>query len=503
MVQADSVTSDVLETGVPNLDRILGGGLLRRCTAIVIGAPGTGKTLLAHQMAFYGAVRGASVLYLTGYSETHDKLLSYGRGLSFFNLDIIGRRIHYGSLPDLLREGPDETEDAIVSTARAQRSSLVVLDGFRSMRGFLSSGNAAAHFLYSLGAKLALLGATTLVILEGDPDDSANYPELTVCDVILALRRQRQDNGQRRLLEVVKSRGSQSLAGVHPFSITQDGLAVFPRFESTLNVCEPAWSPGQAGFGIAPLDALLYGGPSIGTCTLTAGSPGMGKTLLGLHFTAAGVAAGEPCLFLGFMESRAQLHEKARVFGMDLETAEANGVVRFLAQPAYDLEADAIAEVMRRDIEQRGVRRLVIDSAKELGRAVRSQERIPNFMSALVAYLRERRVTTYLTIDIPTVVGPVLEFADTPLSVLAENLLLLRQVAYRNHLHRLLSVLKMRFSDYERSIHEYAIVGGQGIQILGLAPPGEALLTGSAHPVPDLLATSQPGESQGGPWPQS
>ena len=503
MVREGNVAPEVLETGVPYLDRILGGGLMHRCTAIVIGAPGTGKTLLAHQMAFYGAVRGASVLYLTGYSETHDKLLSYSRGLSFFNADLIGRQIHYGSLPDLLREGPDQTEDAIVATARAQRSSLVVLDGFRSMRGFLSEGSEAAHFLYSLGAKLALLGATTLVILEGDPDDSANYPELTVCDVILALRRRRKDDGQRRLLEVVKSRGSRSLPGLHPFSITQDGLVVFPRFESTLGPTEPAWSPGQAGFGIAQLDAMLHGGPSIGTCTLTAGSPGMGKTLLGLHFTAAGVAAGEPCLFLGFMESRAQLHEKARLFGMDLRAAETRGQVRFLIWPAYDLEADAIAEVIRQDIEQRGVRRLVIDSAKELDRAVGSQERIPNFTSALVAYLRDRSVTTYLTIDIPTIVGPVLEFADTPLSVLAENLLLLRQVAYRNHLHRLFSVLKMRFSDYERSIHEYSIEGGQGIRLLGLAPPGEALLTGSAHPLSDLPAAGWPEESQGGPWPQS
>ena len=46
---------ELLETGVPNLDRILGGGLPRRSTLMVIGAPGSGKTILALQFTFHTA----------------------------------------------------------------------------------------------------------------------------------------------------------------------------------------------------------------------------------------------------------------------------------------------------------------------------------------------------------------------------------------------------------------------------------------------------------------
>ena len=42
----------MLETGVPNLDRVLGGGLRRGSLTMVIGAPGNGKTILAQQIAF-------------------------------------------------------------------------------------------------------------------------------------------------------------------------------------------------------------------------------------------------------------------------------------------------------------------------------------------------------------------------------------------------------------------------------------------------------------------
>jgi len=100
-------------------------------------------------------------------------------------------------------------------------------------------------------------------------------------------------------------------------------------------------------------------------------------------------------------------------------------------------------------------------------------------------------------------VGPELELAGTPLSVFAENLLLLRQVEYRGRLHRVLSVFKMRFSGYEPSIHELTVTPGRGIQIVGPAPLGEGLLTGAPRLPWESPAQGRPGGSQGEPWPRS
>ena len=492
----NSAAPDLLETGVPNLDRVVGGGIINGSLVMVVGAPGTGKTLLAQQIAFHNAAQGSNALYLTGYSETHDKLLRHSRGLGFVDRALVGTRFQLASLPDLLRAGANDTEDAIVETARTQHASLVVIDGFRSMRGLLADDQAAAHFLYSLGAKLALLGITTLVIVEGDPDDSARYPELTVCDVILALRRDRENGRRRRLLEVLKTRGAMHLEGTHPFRIDGTGLVVFPRFESTIAATQPAWRPERAAFGVPELDALVGTGLNVGTTTLVAGSPGVGKTTLGLRFLGEGVRVGEPVLFCGFMESPAQLLEKARMFGIDLGAADASDQARLLVLPGHDIEADQVADVVTRDIERRGVRRLVVDSAAELQRGLGSEERVPEFLAALVSYLRARDVTTYLTLDIPMIVGPALELALTPLSVIAENLLLLRQVEFRSRLHRVLSVLKIRFSEYEEAIYEYKLTPGIGMQIIGPAPLGEGFLTGIPRLTPESGAQSESTERQ-------
>jgi circadian clock protein KaiC len=484
----------LLETGIPNLDRVLGGGIRRRSTVMVIGAPGTGKTIMAQQLVFHAAGRGAVTLYLTGYSETHAKLLEHNRSLRFFDPERIGREIQFGSLTDLLREGAEATEAAIVSTARTQQATLVVLDGFRSMRGILAHDEEIAHFLYSLGAKLAVLGATTLVLVEGDPDEPGRYPELTVCDAILALRRERQGTRYRRVLDVVKVRGAAYLGGMHPFILDASGLTLYPRFESVVVPLEPAWHGGRAGFGLPEVDALLGGGLTVGTTTLVAGSPGVGKTLLGLHFVAAGVRANEPALFLGFMENTVQLREKARMFGLDLVAAEAAGLARLVVLPGYDLEADRAADLLRREVEQRGVRRVVIDSAADLERGMADDTRKAEFFSALVAYLRGHDVTTYITLDLNTIVGPALEFIGTPLSVLAENLLVMRYTEHRGRLRRLLLVLKMRYSDYDRTVHEYTITAGRGVELLGPAPAGAGLLTGLTQPYADLPSPRPPDE---------
>ncbi|MBV9599061.1 MAG: circadian clock protein KaiC [Chloroflexi bacterium] len=471
------------ETGVPNLDRVLGGGLLRGTIVMIVGPPGSGKTILGQQIAFCAASRREVTLYLTGYSESHDKLLAHNRSLTYFAAEAIGSEVQLGSLPDLLAQDPGEARQAVVATARSLHASLVILDGFRSIRGFLPDDQAAAEFLYSLGATLSMLGTTLIVLVEGDATDRIRDPELSVCDVILSLHRVVRGGGHRREIEVLKVRGAAPLAGLHPFRITADGLTVYPRLESVVPPDAGPWTAERAGFGISELDALISGGLNVGTSTLAAGTPGMGKTVLGLQFLAEGARRGQRGLFAGFIENAAQLRAKARTFGIDLEAAEKAGSLELLTIPPHDLDADVVAWLIRERIEARQVKRLVIDSATELQGGLNSPERATMFMASLSAYLRSQGVTTYMTVDVPTIVGPELSFAGNPLLVFAENLLLLRYAEIAGVLHRVFAVLKMRFSDFDRALRIYTIEDGLGLKIAGPAPPAEGLLTGLARPL--------------------
>jgi circadian clock protein KaiC len=156
-------------------------------------------------------------------------------------------------------------------------------------------------------------------------------------------------------------------------------------------------------------------------------------------------------------------------------------LVRLMVFPGYDVNADHVAEELRADIEARDVRRLVIDSSTELERAIFTEERKPNFLAALVNYVRAHRVTAVMMMDVPKIVGPELDLTSSPLAVFAENLILLRHVELRGEIRRILAVLKMRFSRHDTRIAEYTIVADHGIRLVGTAPTVEGLLTGLAR----------------------
>ena len=182
-------------------------------------------------------------------------------------------------------------------------------------------------------------------------------------------------------------------------------------------------------------------------------------------------------MFVSFEESVKQLEAKARAFGL----GGTPGQVRLLVLPGAELDADYVVERIDQDIRHRGTRRLVIDSVAILQRALAVESRSADFMIALVAFLRAYEVTSYMSLEIGQIVGQDLNLADTPVSVLAENLLLLRHVEFSGQLRRLFSVLKMRFSGHDSTIYEYAIESGKGFRVIGQPPRGEGLLTGIAR----------------------
>src|SRR5437870_8701824 len=74
-----------LPTGVPGLDEILGGGLPEYSFNILAGAPGSGKTTLAHQIMFANATPERPALYFTVLGEPVIKMLRYQQQYSFFD----------------------------------------------------------------------------------------------------------------------------------------------------------------------------------------------------------------------------------------------------------------------------------------------------------------------------------------------------------------------------------------------------------------------------------
>jgi circadian clock protein KaiC len=143
---------------------------------------------------------------------------------------------------------------------------------------------------------------------------------------------------------VFKLRGGPHVGGAHEFTITAAGLTVYPRLESVVGWHRPPEISREGvglGTGVPGLDIMLGGGLLPYSSTLVMGTPGAGKTLLGLSFLMEGAARGERGLLAGFHETEPDLIATAARIGLDLRGATEAGLVRILWNPPLELSADA------------------------------------------------------------------------------------------------------------------------------------------------------------------
>jgi len=467
----------VIATGVGNLDEILGGGLPRRAMTLILGVPGAGKTILAEQVAICQAKQGARVVIFTALSESHEQLLMTLRQFSFFDETLVGDRIRFINIQTMLRDGLEATADAIVEMVRSEGASIVLLDGFRGVAGFANADRDVRLFLYEVRTRLAFLDVTTLVTLETNIVGGNDSGALTVADGILAVHNTLSGVRHRRSIEVQKLRGMNHLDGLHAIAITADGIVCYPRHEAVYRTINYAYLPERVRFGLPELDAMLSDGLNRATGTLIAGSPGTGKTLLSLHYLMEGAAAGEPGIYIGFHESAEQLYAKAEHFGLDLRGAVARGTIALECIAPVELEPDVLAALIRERVERVQAQRLVIDPIAQMEGAILEPDRATSYFASLLNYLRERNVTTVMTREISPFPEPRLIFSETPVSVLTENLLILRSLEYQERLYRVISVLKMRFSPFDPSLREFRIEDG-GIRVLLIGESGDSVMTG-------------------------
>ncbi|MGH7871721.1 MAG: RAD55 family ATPase [Candidatus Binatia bacterium] len=93
-----------LPTGVHGLDEILGGGLPEYSFNIIAGAPGCGKTTLAHQFVFANASPERPALYFTILGEPAVKMLRYQQQFTFFDQSKLDGAIRFHK-PQPVRPG--------------------------------------------------------------------------------------------------------------------------------------------------------------------------------------------------------------------------------------------------------------------------------------------------------------------------------------------------------------------------------------------------------------
>lgn len=446
-----------LATGISGLDELLKGGLVAGASYVIQGHPGSGKTILANQLACNHVRQQGRVLVATLLSESHERLFQYLSTLEFFDQSMIGNQIQFLSAFDTLEEeGLGEVVKILRQEIARQQASLLIVDGLLNARSRAETALDTKKFISELQGHAAFAGCTVLLLTSSKLDEGS--PEHTMVDGVIELSEQLFGSRAVRQIQLRKTRGSGALAGLHEFEIVPAGLQVYPRLESLYSLpSHPgADSVTRTTCGTESLDTVLGGGLPKGAITLVMGPSGIGKTSLGLSFLAASTAA-EPGLHFGFYETPERLRLKASALGHDFTALERQGVLHLCWQPTTQGLLDQVGARLLDIVQAQGIKRVLLDSLGAFKRLANNPARLNEFFCALTGELRARGVTVMLTWEMRDVFGSEITAPAPDLSSIVDNLLLMRFVEHNACLKRMLSVLKVRDSDFNPELHEFVI----------------------------------------------
>jgi len=478
----ESAVPERISSGIAGLDEILHGGYIAGRTYLLSGPPGGGKTTIGWHFLLAGPEAGDSSLFIT-FGESRSELLenaSYSgfdaERVDFCDLSAPAELFEEVRSYDIFPASEVELEPmtarliAAVGNAKPKR---IFIDSMTALRYLYKDATDFRRQTHAFLRYVKQHGGIVLMTSEASPeapDDDLRF----LSDGVVQLA----PSERARSLEVVKFRGSDYRVGKHTLRLGDRGAVVYPRLMPEQHSTD--FTPSLLSWGVPALDAMTGGGIERGTVTLLTGPSGVGKTTIGAQFMKAAAERGERSAIYSFDERLVTLIERCESVNIPVTRMMASGMLSITPVEALRFSPDEFANMVRRDVEERGTRIVMIDSISGYRLSV-SDQSLNERLHALCRYLANVGVTVLLVNELINIAD--FHITDVGITYLADNVIMLRYIESRNggpaELGRIVAVLKKRLSDFEKSMRQFEVTSN-GIVI---GPPVDHLggILGQAH----------------------
>jgi circadian clock protein KaiC len=460
--------------GIPGIDLITYGGLTRDRLTLVSGTAGSGKTVFANQFLAVG-IRDADEPGVFVTSEERPEAIR--RNVRSFGWDLAaweeaGKWRFVDASPrheveTVFTGGSYDLQPLLarvlgaVDEIGARRAAL---DSLGALIAQFEASAPARHIIFRLADALRERGVTTVMTAERSEDYgpvAAHGFEEFVADNVVILRNALEGEKRRRTVEVLKMRGGAHLKGEHLFTLMRGhGMVVVPV---AITAVPHGATMERATSGNDVLDRMLGGGLFEKSLALVAGATGTGKSLLSAQFVHGGARKGERVLLHSFEEGREQLIRNAANWGMDFQQMEDSGLLRIVADAPEAAALEDHLQRMKTVIDEFQPARVAIDSLTALHR-VATVKSFREYVLGLTYHIRERArlgLVTTTSQDFLTAEGGA---PDLHVSTISDTIILLHYVPIGGEVRRGVNVLKMRGSDHDKAVREFAITS-RGMEI--------------------------------------
>ena len=471
-------------TGIQGFDEISLGGLPRNRTTLVMGGPGTGKSVFALQSLVGAAGKHKQPGIFVAFEENIEAIFANAAAFDWGLPALARKRLFFMNAqlsPSFVSSG-DFDLGGMLAMLEAKQIEIgakwVVFDGIDVLLSLLRTPRAKMREIYRLRDWLTRRELTSIITSKiegvGDGTDTANYGFMQfMVDCVVRFDRRMEQGIPVRRLEISKYRGSNFAPGEFPLSFGPHGMEV--ASPGPTDVPQQA-STERVSTGFPGLDEMLGGGLFRGSSTLITGAPGTSKTTLAGLFTESACQRGERTLFVSFDEGGERVRRNLKSVGILLDAHMKSGLLQMYSGRTDVVNPEEHLIRIAAVIAEHKPRCIVIDPLSAIARtgALSSARAIGN---RLIYKLRDHHITAVIT---ALVEGddPAAEATELQISTIADSWIQLSYLVCGGERNRALTIVKSRGTRHSNQVREL-VLSDKGLALSEVYSSGGEVLMGT------------------------
>jgi circadian clock protein KaiC len=474
-------------SGITGFDEITGGGLPRGRTTLLLGGPGSGKTVFALQYLVNGArIYGEPGIFVA-FEETAKRIVANAESFDWKIGQLQRRKLLFVDAQpkfDLIQTGDFDLCGMLAGLglqATQIKARRIVFDALDIVLGLLPDLAARRREIYRLHEWLVDRGLTCIFTLKGtahEPnsiiDQLYGFMQFMVdCSVIL--NHSVVAGVSQRNMRVQKYRGSSFDENESPFVIGDGGFDV--AIVRTLGRADVKVTNERVTSGIKRLDTMLGGGYYRAACVLITGFPGTAKTTLSGAFAEAACRRGERTLFVSFDSDGSEVIRNLASVGIRLERYLKSGLLRMVSARTIVGSAEMSLVRIKAIAAAHRARCLVIDPVSALSNSG-TELAAHGVGQRLIDWSKADRITLVCTSLLNEISGHSETDTSLHISTLADTWIHLSYVVQAGERNRGMSIIKSRGTAHSNQVREL-ILSNAGVTLADIFTAGGEVLMGT------------------------
>ena len=474
-------------TGIAGLDEMTGGGLPKGRTTLLVGGPGSGKTIFALQFLVHGAEIGDEPGIFVAFEERSDRIVANADGFGW-NLPRLRQTnlffIDAQPTPDLVLSGTFDL-GGMLAVLEAKTSEMnakrIVFDALDIVLALLPDEAAKRREVYRLYAWLLdhqLTGIITAKsggeVVPTEGEQPFGFMQFMV-DCAVVLNHCVVQGVSQRNLRVQKYRGSGFDENESPFLIGSNGFEVVvarPLGRGVLKV-----SKERVSSGVERLDTMLGGGYYRGATVLITGFPGTAKTTLSGAFAEAACLRGERTLFVSFDADSNEVVRDLGSVGIRLDVHVDSGMLRMISARSVTGSAEGYLVRIKTLAAELGARCVIIDPVSTWTKSSDGKS-THSVAERLIDWSKAEGITLLCTSLLDELSHGERAISSLQISTLADTWIQLDYLVQAGERNRGLAIIKSRGTSHSNQVREL-ILSDSGVTLADIYTAGGEVLMGT------------------------